>query len=186
MERLNDTGRFEGLPPEVMWHALGNPCPSTIVDVGAGTGLFACKFADLAPAAEVYAVDTEPAMVRWMLEHRPLHLCERLHPLLGQESAIPLGSGEAELVVMIDLHHELVDPLSTYADVSRILCAGGQLLVVDWSPGSSEIGPPQDIRASAESIAGILSSVGFEPVTIHPDLPEHSLITAFKPAIQAT
>lgn len=185
LERLNDSGRFESLPPDVMWQALGNPSPKTIVDVGAGTGLFACQFADRAPEAQVYAVDTEPTMVRWMLEHRPLHLCDRLHPLIGRESAIPLGSGEADLAVMINLHHELVDPRSTYREVLRILRIGGQLLVVDWTPGDEPDGPPQSIRASAESIEGMLSSAGFEPVTIHPDLPRHSLITASKPAVCA-
>jgi ubiquinone/menaquinone biosynthesis C-methylase UbiE len=183
LERLNDTGRFESLPPEVMWRALGNPSPKMIVDVGAGTGLFACRFADLAPDAEVYAVDTEPTMVRWMLEHRPLHLCDRLHPLLGRETAIPVGSGEADVAVMINLHHELVDPQSTYREVLRVLRIGGQLLVADWAPGDEQGGPPQSVRASAESIAGMLSSVGFEPVTSHSDLPRHSLLTACKPAV---
>jgi SAM-dependent methyltransferase len=183
LERLNDPGRFESLPPEVMWRALGDPDPKVIVDVGAGTGLFACRFADLAPEAQIYAVDTEPTMVRWMLTHRPLHLCDRLHPRVGRESAIPLGSGEADLAVMINLHHELVDPLSTYRDVLRVLRIGGQLLVVDWAPDDEQGGPPQSVRASAESIAGMLSSVGFEQIASHPDLPRHSLLTAYKPAV---
>ena len=84
------------LPPAAMWEALGNPSPQTIVDVGAGTGLFACWFAEAAPDATVYAIDIEPAMVRWMLEHRHPSLCSRLQPLLGKESAIPLATGEAE------------------------------------------------------------------------------------------
>jgi SAM-dependent methyltransferase len=183
LERLNDPARFESLPPEVMWRALGDPDSRVIVDIGAGTGLFACRFADLAPDAQVYAIDTEPTMVRWMLTHRPLHLCDRLHPRVGRESAIPLGSGEADLAVMINLHHELVDPLSTYRDVLRVLRIGGQLLVVDWAPDDEQGGPPQSVRASAEKIAGMLSSVGFEHVTAHPDLPRHSLLTAYKPAV---
>ena len=64
LEELNDPRRFEHLPPEVMWSALGNPRPRTIVDIGAGTGLFSCCFADLAPDSVVYAVDIEPAAVR--------------------------------------------------------------------------------------------------------------------------
>ena len=34
-----------------------------IVEIGAGTGLFAARFARMAPGAIVYAVDLEPAMV---------------------------------------------------------------------------------------------------------------------------
>jgi ubiquinone/menaquinone biosynthesis C-methylase UbiE len=183
LERLNDEGRFESLPPEVMWRALGNPEPQTIVDIGAGTGLFSCRFAEMAPAAQVYAVDVQPAMVRWMMEHRPEYLCERLHPVLGQEAAVPLATGEADLAVMINLHHELADPHSSYREALRVLRIEGQLLVADWARGDEPIGPPQDVRASADLIAQMLSAVGFESVISHNDLPRHFLLTARKPAV---
>ena len=183
LERLNDESRFESLPPEVMWRALGDPNPRTIIDIGAGTGLFSCRFAELAPSAEVYAVDIEPSMVRWMLEHRPMHLCERLHPLLGREAVVPLGTGEADLAVMINLHHELVDPHASYREALRVLRIGGQLLVADWAPGGEGERPPQHVRASSELIAETLSALGFESITSHPGLPSHSLLTARKPAV---
>jgi ubiquinone/menaquinone biosynthesis C-methylase UbiE len=183
LDRLNDPGRFEYLPPAAMWEALGNPSPQTIVDVGAGTGLFACWFAEAAPDATVYAIDIEPAMVRWMLEHRHPSLCSRLQPLLGKESAIPLATGEADLVVMINLHHELVDPHASYREALRLTRIGGQLLVVDWTPDGEEPGPPHHVRVTADQIADLASAVGFDQVTIHPPLPRHSLITARKPVI---
>ena len=183
LERLNDETRFEDLRPDVMWEALGEPSPAIVVDVGAGTGLFACRFAEMAPLAHVYAIDIEPAMVRWMMEHRPEHLCSRLHPLLGRETAVPLGTGEADLVVMINLHHELADPQGSYQEALRLLRIGGQLLVADWAPGDDQLGPPQHVRASTHQITGMLTAVGFESVVAHPDLPRHSLITARKPAV---
>lgn len=183
LDRLDDPGRFEYLPPAVMWEALGNPSPRTIIDVGAGTGLFACHFADLSPDAVVYAVDIEPSAVRWMLEHRPPSMCSRLRPLLGRESAIPLATGEADLVVMINLHHELVDPLESYREALRLSQIGGQLLVVDWAPNGEELGPPQRVRATAEQIAEVARAVGFEEVVIHPSLQHHSLVTARKPIV---
>lgn len=183
LERLNDTGRFEDLRPEVMWRVLGDPDPRTIVDIGAGTGLFSCRFAEMAPRADVYAVDIEPTMVRWMMEHKPESVCSRLHPLLGRETAVPLGTGEADLVVMINLHHELADPLGSYREAWRLLHMSGQLLVADWALDDQQGGPPQHVRASAEQIAGMLSAVGFESVIAHPDLPRHSLLTACKPVV---
>ncbi|MDR3686937.1 MAG: class I SAM-dependent methyltransferase [Coriobacteriia bacterium] len=183
LDRLNDEGRFESLPPEVMWRALGHPEPQAIVDIGAGTGLFACRFAEMAPEAEVYAIDTEPTMVRWMLEHRPQYLCDRFHPLLGKETIVPFGTGEADLALMINLHHELVDPHASYREALRVLRIGGQLLVADWAPGGDGARPPQHVRAAPELIAEMLSAVGFEWVVSHPGLPSHSLLTARKPAV---
>ena len=183
LEQLNDPSRFEYLPPELMWSALGNPQPRTIVDIGAGTGLFACGFAGLAPDSIVYAVDIEPAAVRWMHENKPAAGCPQLRPLLGSEHAVPLATGEADLVVMLNLHHELVDPVASYREALRLTQIDGQLLVADWMPSDETDGPPQHVRVSAEQIAEVVKSVGFEDVVIHAGLARHSLVTARKPIV---
>lgn len=186
LERLNDPARFEYLDPDVLWAALATPDPSVLVEIGAGTGLFACRFAQLAPGAEVYAVDVEPTMVRWMVEHRPASECGRLHPLLSRETVVPLPTGEADAVVMINLHHELADPLATYAEALRLLRIGGRLLVADWSPDADGGGPPAHVRASTAQIEEMLDQVGFDGVEHHDALARHSLITAEKPAVCVT
>ena len=185
LERLDDPERTEKIVPDVMWHALGDPNPDVIVDVGAGTGLFACRFAELAPQATVYAVDIAPVMVRWMFEHRPAALSGRLKPMMGAETTVPLGTGEADLVVMIALHHELRDPIASYREALRLLAIGGQLLVVDWLPGVVGGGPPDDIRATPQAISAILDAVGFAEIESHEGLSHHSLLTASKPVICA-
>ena len=187
LERLNDEARFDYLDPETIWAAAGTPSPHAIVEIGAGTGLFACRFAELAPSADVYAVDIEPVMVRWMFQHRPAALSGRLHPILAEETKIPLPTGEADLVVMINVHHELADPRSSYCEALRLLKIDATILVADWLPGDTGgSGPPQAVRASSEQISEILSSVGFYNVTAHEGLSRHSLLTANKAAVCGT
>lgn len=179
--RLDDVGRFDDLDPDVMWEALGSPKPDAIVDIGAGTGMFARRFAGLAPEATVFAVDTEQRMLDWIAEHPDPVVDDRLRPVLSEESTVPLPDGSADLVVMINLHHELADPASTYAEARRVLRPGGQVLLVDWAPIETPKGPPQQVRASAEDLAGRLAAAGFMAVTVHPPLPWHSLLTARAP-----
>ena len=183
LERLNDTSRFEYLDPELLWRTADTPDAKTIVEIGAGTGLFACRFAEYAPQAEVYAVDVSQVMVRWMLEHRPPSLCDRLHPVLARETSVPLGTGEADLVVMINVHHELADPRSSYREALRLLRIGGTLLIADWRLGDTERGPSQSCRASAEQIGEAITAVGFDEVVSHSGLSHHSLVTARKPVV---
>ncbi len=178
LERLNDEGRFETLIPEVMWRALGDPSPAAIVEIGSGPGLFAAKFSAMAPEAAVYAVDTEPVMLEWMREHRPEVDAGRIVPVLAEETSIPLADGVADLVTMVNLHHELADPAATYAEAFRLLAAGGQVLVVDWAPIETPRGPSIAVRASAETIRGFLSDAGFERIQVGEGLPWHSLLTA--------
>ena len=181
LERLNDERRFDVLSPDVMWSALGDPSPLAIIDIGAGTGLFARRFAALAPAAQVYAADSSATMVDWMVENVPEDLRSRLHPVLAGEATVPLPDATADLVVMIHLHHELADPLASYREALRLLRPGGQLLVVDWAPSEGPAGPPQHIRVTAEDAAAMLREAGFASVTAHPLLTQDSLLTAARP-----
>lgn len=183
LERLNDPGRFDTMIPEVMWSALGSPNPDVIVEIGAGTGLFAEQFALFAPHATVYAVDMAPEMIAWMAEHRAGIASDadgapRLVPLLSTETAVPLPDGVADLVVMLNVHHELADPAETYAEAHRLLRPGGQVLVVDWATHETPKGPPQAIRAPESVLAKILAGAGFGDVESHAGLVWHSLLTA--------
>jgi len=185
LERLNDPARFEYLDPETIWQVAGIADPHVVIEVGAGTGMFACRFAELAPNAVIYAVDVEPTMVRWMVEHRVPALSGRLKPTLSHETMIPLPTGEADVVVMLNVHHELADPTSTYREALRLLRIGGSIVVADWAPGDLTGGPPQGVRVPASEIAALLGKVGFADVVTHDALPRHSLISARKPAVCA-
>jgi len=178
LERLNDPGRFESLDPVIMWAALGNPDPIVIVDLGAGTGLFAARFAQMAPASTVYAVDTEDAMLAWMHENRPEVAEGRIVPVKAEESKVPLPDDFAGVVTMINLHHELADPDATYAEVYRLMKPGGQILVVDWRPGESPKGPPQEVRVPADDLVMFLERAGFVRARSQGGLPWASLVTA--------
>jgi len=178
LERLNDPGRFEQLDPDLMWRALGRPTPEAIVEIGAGTGLFSARFSDMAPDAVVYAVDAEPVMVEWMQENRKGVAEGRIVPVLSTESSVPLPSASADLVLMINVHHELADPDAIYREGVRLLRAGGQMLVVDWAPRETPKGPPQGVRASVETLVATLESAGMCDVLEHPGLEWHTMLTA--------
>lgn len=181
LERLNDPGRFETLDPELMWRALGEPDPKTIVEVGAGTGLFAAKFVELAPQATVYAADIEPTMVEWMRANREQVAVGRLLPVLAEESFVPLPDGVADLVVMINLHHELVDKEASYAEALRLLRPAGQLLVADWAPVETPKGPPLAVRSSVADVVATIEGAGFAEVRSHSGLPYAWLVTGSRP-----
>ncbi len=182
LERLNDPARFEDLDPDVMWAALGQPSARVIVDIGAGTGLFAERFARMAPGATVYAADMEPVMVEWMQDNRAAEGHGAIVPVLAEETRVPLDDRIADVVAMINLHHELADPVASCAEAWRLLAPGGTVMVADWLPGVGGERPPEHIRVPAESIAGCLAEAGFTDVAVHHALARHSLVTGRKAA----
>lgn len=179
--RLDDVGRFETMRPEVMWEALGSPQPQSIVEIGAGTGLFSERFAALAPQATVYAADIEVPMLDWMREHRQGVAEGRVIPVRSEETEVPLPDESFDLVVMLNLHHELANPAEIYSEAWRLLRSGGQILVVDWAAIQTPKGPPMAIRATAEQLEGFLGRAGFSAIVSHEDaLPWHNLVTGVR------
>ncbi len=184
LERLNDPGRFDSLPPDIFVRALGGLDDArTIIEIGAGTGLFSAAFAQRAPGAVVYAADTAVEMLDWMRANRPEVAESRIVPVKAEETSVPLADGTADAVYMINLHHELADPAASYAEAFRLLKPGGRLLVVDWAPRDTPKGPPQEVRMSAEALAALLSDAGFSDVAIdETTLAWHLMATATRPA----
>jgi len=180
--RLDDVERFETMKPDVMWEALGSPEPRRIVEIGAGTGLFSERFAALAPQAIVFAADIEATMLDWMREHRTGVVDGCIVPVHSDERAVPLETASVDLVMMLNLHHELADPAAIYAEALRLLKPGGQVLVVDWAATETPKGPPLAIRVSGQELAMFLERAGFTDVVDHAGaLPWHSLLTAVRP-----
>ena len=184
LEKLNDPVRFESLPPDAFFEALGSPDgPSAIVEIGAGTGLFAEEFSRRAPGATVYVTDIAEEALAWIRANRPGVADGRIVPVLSAESCVPLDDGLADAVYMINLHHELEDPAATYADAFRLLKPGGRLLVVDWAARETPKGPPLPSRATAGMLDAVIRSAGFGEIVIdEARLPWHIMVTARRPA----
>ena len=182
LERLNDPGRFETLPPEVFWRALGAPAGAcAIVEIGAGTGLFASALSALAPGAVIYAADVLDEMLAWMRANRPEVDAGKIVPVKAEETRVPLDDGIADAVYMINLHHELARPDDSYAEAFRLLEPGGRVLVVDWADRETPKGPPHDVRVSAADLAAFLERAGFIEVSVDETaLPWHLMATATK------
>ncbi len=179
LERLNDPARFETIPPARLWDALGDPSDvTTIVEIGAGTGLFAAAFAGFIPHGIVYAADTEDVMLEWMRLNRPEVGARRIIPVKSMESHVPLEDGIADVVYMVNLHHELAEPDAMYAEARRLVRVGGTLLVADWAATETPKGPPLAVRVTADELVEFLQRAGLDDVIVHQDaLPWHSLVT---------
>ncbi|MBU2512335.1 class I SAM-dependent methyltransferase [bacterium] len=180
IRKLTDPARYEFQSPDLIWDTLNPVKPEVLIDIGAGTGFFALPFADKAIDCRIYACDTSEFMIQWMTENIPERYINRIIPLLSTENSIKLESGSADLVYMINLHHELNNPLEMLKECLRLLKNGGQLLVIDWKDSITPMGPPLSIRISAQEIQRQVMEVGFKNVRQHSVLSYHSFIVGEK------
>lgn len=180
LSRLNDPKRLHYLNPDLVWATLNMAEPKTLVDIGAGTGFFAILFSKKVKDGKVYACDLSDVMVSWMKENLPEAVRDVVIPLKMEENGVPLPDGVADLVYMINLHHELEEPLKALSEAHRLLRRGGKLMIIDWKKEETPEGPPLDIRVTEETISLHLHRSGFTSIIAHKVLPYHSFIIGEK------
>jgi ubiquinone/menaquinone biosynthesis C-methylase UbiE len=181
LQKLNDPQRLIDIPPDYIWSRLGIAKPDVMVEIGAGTAFFCLAFLRYAEAATIYACDVSEKMIQWVEENIcPTH--PNIITLKSGETTVPLADGIADLVYMINLHHELDAPDMTVREAFRLLKPGGAVFVVDWKRKDMPQGPPLTIRYVPEAVRGQLKRGGFGRVAVFEELPKHFLVVAKKVA----
>jgi ubiquinone/menaquinone biosynthesis C-methylase UbiE len=180
LARLNDPERLVDLDPGLLLRAAGVQEATSVLEVGAGTGLFATAFARRLPGSVVYAADVSPEMVEWMCGHLGAADLEQVTPLLSDALALPLADDAIDLVTMINVHHEFDDARAALREARRVLRPGGVLLIADWRPEPMPKGPPLEHRVAEETIREDVALAGLVDIVSHPGLPYHNLVTAAK------
>ncbi len=109
-----------------------SPAPRRILDLGTGTGTGALALARQFPAAQVTAIDADPAMLaRVQAKVDELGLTDRVRPLRLDLNTASLPVGEVDLVWMALALHELSEPARLFDAVRAVLAPDGAFAVVE-------------------------------------------------------
>jgi ubiquinone/menaquinone biosynthesis C-methylase UbiE len=180
LAKLNEPKRIEYLNPDLIWKTVNFINPNTVVDIGAGTGFFAVLFSRKMTHGKVYACDISDIMIKWMEDNLPKEARDSIIPIKMEENSVPLPDGIADLVYMINLHHELEEPIKIIAEAHRLLRKGGKLMIIDWKKEVTPEGPPLSIRVTEGTIGFQMSKGGFSNITYYIFLPYHNFMIGEK------
>lgn len=180
LAKLNDPKRLEYLNPDLIWEKAGLQNPSVLIEIGAGTGFFPRLFGEKMKEGKVYACDISDEMLLWMQENLPSESKGRVIPVKMEESSVPLPDAMADLVYMINLHHELEQPQKILGEARRLLKSAGKLLIIDWKKEEMPEGPPIEIRVDEEIIASQMLGAGFRDIIRYAVLPYHHFLVGKK------
>jgi ubiquinone/menaquinone biosynthesis C-methylase UbiE len=100
----------------------------TVVDIGAGTGVFSTAFSDWF-GANVLAVEPSAAM-RAQIPHRP-----GIQVLEGDASFLPLPDGSADGAWLSLVIHHIPDLQAAAREIRRVLRPGAPVLIRQGFPG---------------------------------------------------
>lgn len=107
--------------------------PSTVVDVGAGTGTGSLALARQFPASEVIAIDRSPVMLdRVLAAARGQGVAERMRVVQADlDLGWPAAVGGMDLAWAASSLHEVADPDRVLREIHDALNPGGLLVVVE-------------------------------------------------------
>ena len=166
---FDDPSRDAWQKPHEVIQALAPKPDAVIADIGAGTGYFALRFAHMVPNGRVYAIDTEPAMVKHLAERAKQAGASNLMALQAAPDN-PRLPEKADLIVFVDVYHH-VDSRDRYLrGLREALKPSGRIAVIDFRM-DSPVGPPQGARIAPSMVKSEFQRAGYELVREHGFLP---------------
>jgi SAM-dependent methyltransferase len=181
---LEAPARLEALPPATVVSLLDLAGDETVVDYGAGTGIYTVALAAALPRGRLIAVEALSELAEALRARLTPELAARVEVVVTAANDVPAPDGLAERVVMVDVLHHLYDQPAALAQVTRLLRPGGLFVVVDWADVERPVGPPPGHVLGLGRVREIVAGMGLEERVAHGPgtlLPYHLVLTATKP-----
>jgi ubiquinone/menaquinone biosynthesis C-methylase UbiE len=184
-DKLENPERLIELPPARLVELLRLTGAETVVDFGAGTGMYTLPLAEAVPLGRVIAVDEQPELLerlRAKLEMRPC--AGRVQPVLSQGGRAPLEDRVADRMLIVNVLHHVDDDPGALAEIARLLAPGGLLVAAEFARMDRPVGPPNDHVLPLDAVRAMLTGIGLDELAVHApgDVGRyHNVIVAEKP-----
>lgn len=176
---FDDPERDGWQKPHDVIEALSLAPDARVADLGAGTGYFSARLANMLGQGRVYAVDIEPDMVRYLGERAEREHLKNLHPVAGTPDDPKLPE-KVDLVLLVDVYHHIEDRVAYFHRLRNSLRPGGRVAIIDFRLDSPE-GPPRAARITPDAVTAEMTAAGYSLAAEHPFLPRQYFLI-FAPA----
>jgi SAM-dependent methyltransferase len=176
---FDDPARDAWQKPDEVIRALKLAPEALVADIGAGTGYFAVRFARAVPKGQVYGVDAEPDMVRY-LTHRAQREGLANLTAVAAKPADPGLPAAVDLVILVDTYHHVPNRERYFSALKKSLKPEGKLAIIDFTL-DSPVGPPKRARIPADKVKQELARAGYTLAEEHSFLPNQYFLV-FRPA----
>lgn len=103
-----------------------------IADIGAGSGYYTFRMAQRVPEGQVFAVDLQPEMLSIMRRKISEEGIENVTLVQGSETSPQLDENSVDLVIMVDVYHELSHPREMMQEIVRALKPNGRFVLLEY------------------------------------------------------
>jgi ubiquinone/menaquinone biosynthesis C-methylase UbiE len=169
--------------PDKMLAALEIQKGMTVADVGAGVGYHSLKLARLVgPSGTVYATDIQPQMIRMLKSRLAASKLRNVKPVLCTQDDPKLPEGAVDLILMVDVYHEMSNPEPSMKALKRALKPGGRLVLVEFRGEDPEVPIKPEHKMTVAQVRKEIEPLGFRLAVKHDFLPWQHILVFEKPA----
>jgi predicted methyltransferase len=164
--------------PETAVRLLGLQAGMTVADVGAGSGYYAEKLARaVGPSGKVYATDIQPGMIRLLESRVRSRKLTQVEPVLATAESSGLPAACCDVILMVDVYHELAEPQRVLRQLKSALKTGGRLVLLEFRKEDRSIPIREEHKMSVAEVRQELEAEGFRFDRALPGLPwQHMLV----------
>ena len=176
---FDDPARDAWQKPHEVMQALGLQGDARIADLGAGTGYFAARLANMLSQGRVYAVDIEPDMVHYLEARAKREGLGNVVAVKGEPDD-PRLPEKVDLILLVDVYHHISDRASYFRRLRDALRPGGRVAIIDFKL-DSPAGPPRAARIAPATVRAEMKAAGYAETAAHSFLP-YQYFLIFQPA----
>ncbi len=168
--RLEDPARDQTQKPDQVIAALRLARHAVVADIGSGTGYFTVRLARAVPEGRVYGADSEPAMVRYLVERGAAEGLVNLKSVQAtrEDPALP---EPVDLALIVNVQSLVKNPDNYFQRLRAKLKPAGQVAIIAYRPEAAT-GSPLAMRVPAERVKQDMVQQGYTLAAEHDFLPD--------------
>jgi len=151
---------------------------STVADIGAGSGYMTVKLArKVGPEGKVFANDIQQGMLDLLNKRLTKNKITNVSAILGTQDDPRLPIDAVDLVLMVDVYHELSQPQLMLRHIKASLRSNGRLVLLEYRKEDPNVPIKPEHKMSVAEAKLEVEAEGFKLTKTNEDLPrQHILI----------
>lgn len=135
---------------------------SVVADIGAGSGYYTFRIAPLVPHGRVLAVEIQDEAIDYINEQARALGFDNVKTIKGDDASPNLPKNSTDLVIMVDVYHELFHPEEMLQEIKGALKPDGKLLLIEYRGEDPKVAIKPLHKMTVKQIEKELTANGFE------------------------
>ena len=178
IERFESPERDAYQQPQKVLEYLGEIQGLTIMDIGAGSGYFAVKLAEI--GANVIAADVDDTFQEFLQNRIKENNLNTIETRKIPYDSPNLKEEEVDMVLIVNTYHHIESRPEYFTKVKKGTKPEGELVIIDFYKSEIPVGPPLNHRLPIDVVVNELKKAGYTAFDVNVDLLPYQYIIKAK------